>query len=84
MKISSIISKPNEYLNGFVKINGQINRNFKFKNLSKGFIEFSIPNIKDETYKVDIIIKNPTSPLDLLQSPDGRMLGLLIESLEII
>tara|TARA_B110000444_G_scaffold241855_1_gene258644 strand:- start:306 stop:1220 length:915 start_codon:yes stop_codon:yes gene_type:complete len=84
LKISSIISKPNEYLNGFVKINGQINRNFKFKNLSKGFIEFSIPNIKDETYKVDIIIKNPTSPLDLLQSPDGRMLGLLIESLEII
>ena len=84
LKISSIISKPNEYLNGFVKINGQTNRNFKFKNLSKGFIEFSIPNIKDETYKVDIIIKNPTSPLDLLQSPDGRMLGLLIESLEII
>ena len=75
------------YLQGVklaVKINGQINRNFKFRDSSQGFIEFSIPNMKNEIYKIDIIINNPTSPLDILQSPDGRMLGLLIESLEIL
>ena len=83
-KINSIITKPNEYLIGFVKINGRINKNFEFKDTNQGFIEFDIPNINDEIYKIDIMIKNPTSPLDLLQSPDGRMLGLLIESLEII
>ncbi len=84
LKINSIITKPNEYLIGFVKINGRINKNFEFKDTNQGFIEFDIPNINDEIYKIDIMIKNPTSPLDLLQSPDGRMLGLLIESLEII
>ena len=84
LKINSVITKQNEYLNGSVKINGQINRNFKFKGSSQGFIEFSIPNMKNEIYKIDIIIENPSSPLDILQSPDGRMLGLLIESLEIL
>ena len=67
-----------------MKINGRINKNFELKNSSQSFLEFPIPNDQDEIYKIDIMIENPTSPLDLLQSPDGRMLGLLIESLEII
>mgnify|MGYP000689910688 CR=1 FL=1 len=29
------------------------------------------------------IINNPTSPLELLQSPDARKLGILVESIEI-
>ena len=34
--------------------------------------------------KIDIHINNPLSPLELLQSADGRLLGILIESIEII
>ena len=84
LNINSIITKPNENLIGSVKINGRINQKFEFKNSSQSFLEFPLPNAQDEIYKIDIMIKNPTSPLDLLQSPDSRMLGLLIESLEII
>ena len=84
LNINSIITKPNKNLIGLVKINGRINKNFELKNSSQSFLEFPIPNDQDEIYKIDIMIENPTSPLDLLQSPDGRMLGLLIESLEII
>ena len=84
LNINSIITRPNENLIGSVNINGRINKKFEFKNLSQSFLEFPLPNVQDEIYKIDIMIKNPTSPLDLLQSPDSRMLGLLIESLEII
>ena len=84
LKIDSIITKPNENLIGSIKINGRINKNFEFEDSNQSFLEFPIPYVQDEIYKIDIMIKNPTSPLDLLQSPDGRMLGLLIESLEII
>jgi len=75
---------PNQYLNGFIIFDGKKIKSFKFKSLSSDFFEFSIPNLNNEPYKIDIIIDNPISPLDLMQSPDGRMLGLLIESIEII
>jgi len=84
LKINSVFKKPNENLIGYVKVNDYIVKNFEFKNSIHNFFEFNIPSVQDEIYKIDIIIKNPTSPLDLLQSADGRMLGLLIESLEII
>ena len=32
---------------------------------------------------IDFIVENPVSPLEKLESPDGRKLGILIESLEI-
>ena len=84
LNINSIITKPSKNLIGSVKINGRVNKDFELKNSSQSFLEFPLPNDQDEIYKIDIMIKNPTSPLDLLQSPDGRMLGLLLESLEII
>ena len=84
LKINSSIAMPNQYLNGFIIFDGKKIKSFKFKSLSSDFFEFSIPNLNNEPYKIDIIIDNPISPLDLMQSPDGRMLGLLIESIEII
>ena len=33
--------------------------------------------------KIDFIIKNPTSPLEILKSPDSRKLGLLLKSIEL-
>ena len=32
---------------------------------------------------IDFLIENPVSPLEQFQSPDGRKLGILIESLEL-
>jgi hypothetical protein len=32
---------------------------------------------------IKFIINNPISPLELLQSPDARKLGILVESIEI-
>ena len=89
LKISSSIADINKYLSGSVKFNGKKIKNFKFKNFensSDTFIEFLIPitDINNELYKVDIIVDNPISPLSLLRSADGRMLGILIESIEII
>ena len=43
-----------------------------------------IPNLENKPYKIDIHINNPLSPLELLQSADGRLLGILVESIEII
>jgi len=40
-------------------------------------------NLKNEIHKVDFIIKNPISPVSLLESPDGRSLGVLVESIKI-
>ena len=41
-------------------------------------------DLKSEFHKIDFIIKNPVSPVSLLESPDGRSLGILVESIKII
>ena len=84
LNLKSSIAKKNEELKGFIRIGDKKIKSFRFDNLSTGFLEFPIPNYLNEVYKIDIVIDNPLSPLDLLQSPDGRLLGLLIESIEII
>ena len=84
LKLVSLITRPNQKINGFIKINNKKFKYFEFKDLSDDFLEFEIPNLENKPYKIDIHINNPLSPLELLQSADGRMLGLLIESIEII
>ena len=39
--------------------------------------------IVDNTIYIKFIINNPISPLELLQSPDSRKLGILVENVEI-
>ena len=48
------------------------------------FMNVKKENLKNEIHKVDFIIKNPVSPVSLLESPDGRSLGILVESIKII
>ena len=86
LKINSSIAKKDKYLTGSIRFNGKKIQNFKFRNSSKEFINILIPELDfdNKYYKIDVIIDNPVSPLDLLQSADGRMLGLLIESIEIL
>ena len=48
-----------------------------FEKINEEIIPGSICYIK-------FIIDNPISPLELLQSPDARKLGILVESLELI
>ena len=49
------------------------------------FIDINLKqeNLIKELHKVDFIINNPVSPLSLLESADGRELGILLESIEI-
>ena len=84
LKLVSLITRPNQKINGFIKIDNKKFKHFEFKDLSDDFLEFEIPNLENKPYKIDVHINNPLSPLELLQSADGRMLGLLIESIEII
>jgi hypothetical protein len=84
LKLVSLITRPNQKISGFIKIGNKKLKSFEFKDLSNDFLEFEIPNLENKPYKIDIHINNPLSPIELLQSADGRMLGLLIESIEII
>ena len=84
LKLVSIMTRPNQEISGFIKIDNTKIKSFKFKDLSNNFLEFEVPNHENKTYKIDIHINNPLSPLELLQSADGRLLGILIESIEII
>ena len=54
--------------------------------LSKNSIELKLKKelITDDTHYLKFKISNPVSPLELFKSPDGRKLGLLVESIEIL
>ena len=84
LKLVSLMTRPNQEISGYIKIGNKKIKSFKFKDLSNDFLEFEIPNLENKPYKIDIHINNPLSPLELLQSADGRLLGILIESIEII
>ena len=53
--------------------------------LSENLIKLKINKemITNNICYIKFIINNPTSPLELLQSPDARKLGILVESIEI-
>ena len=57
----------------------------RFNNKDNKFIDINLKqeNLIKELHKVDFIIDNPVSPLSLLESSDGRELGILLESIKI-
>ena len=40
-------------------------------------------NINDNQVIIDFKFKNPTSPYEVLESPDARKLGILINNIEL-
>ena len=81
------ITKKNKTLDMDIYINGKFNKtiNFNYINNSKKekiSILLESESINNEV-KIDFIIKNPASPLELLQSPDSRKLGILVKNLEL-
>ena len=75
-------------LNMQVKFDGELAKKLtfdRFTNQDNQFIDITVKkeNLKNEIHKVDFIIKNPISPVSLFESPDGRGLGILVESIKI-
>jgi len=44
------------------------------------FINLNKITNSSDTFNIRFVIDNPTTKLELLQSPDARILGLLVES----
>ena len=81
------ITKKNKTLDMDIYINGKFNKTINFNYISnskkeKISILLESESINNEV-KIDFIIKNPASPLELLQSPDSRKLGILVKNLEL-
>ena len=75
-------------LNLHIKLDGKLGKKIsfdRFNNKNNKFIDINLKqeNLIKELHKVDFIIDNPVSPLSLLESSDGRELGILLESIEI-
>ena len=89
IKISSIITKKNRPINFTVKIDDNFSKKFSLKNINELknnsiFIKVDKNMLKKEIIYIKFIIDNPTTRLELLESPDARKLGILVESLELI
>jgi len=80
------ITKKNNILELDVYVNNTFNKNIKLakKNLDKK-IEILINEklVKNNEIKIDFNFKNPVSPYEVLKSPDGRKLGILIKNIKI-
>tara|TARA_B100001971_G_scaffold59043_1_gene54062 strand:- start:2186 stop:4315 length:2130 start_codon:yes stop_codon:yes gene_type:complete len=88
IKLGSLITKKNKPINFSININDIIVKKFSLMgigDLNENLIKLTINKemIPDNIYYIKFMIDNPTSPLELLQSPDARKLGILIESIEI-
>ena len=75
-------------LNVHIRLNGELVKELffdRFTNQNNKFIDITLKkeDLKRELHKVDFIIKNPVSPVSLFESPDGRELGILLESIKI-
>ena len=87
-KIKSVMANNVDKLNMQIKFDGKLAKRLtfdRFTNQDNQFIDITVKkeNLKNEIHKVDFIIKNPISPVSLLESPDGRSLGVLVESIKI-
>jgi len=88
IKLASLFTKKNENINFSININDLIFKKFSLKNiddLNENLIQLKINKeiIPSSICYIKFIIDNPISPLELLQSPDARKLGILVESIEI-
>ena len=71
-----------------ILLNKKIKKEFSVNDVKKIinqtiFLKINQNEIQDNNYVIDFLIENPVSPLEQLKSPDGRKLGILIESLEL-
>ena len=87
-KIKSAMTNNIDKLNLHIKFDGKLVKKIsfdRFNNKDNKFIDINLKqeNLIKELHKVDFIIDNPVSPLSLLESADGRELGILLESIEI-
>ncbi len=89
IKLNSLSTKKNEYINFSININDLIFKKFSLKSiddLNENLIKLKINEelIPGSVCYIKFIINNPVSPLELLKSPDARKLGILVESIELI
>ena len=81
------ITKKNNISELDIYVNNTFNQNLKLtKNNQNEKIEILInkKNIKNNEIKIDFNFKNLVSPYEVLESPDGRKLGMLIKNIKII
>jgi len=83
-KIKSVITNNTDKLNMRIILAKKLTFD-RFTNQDNQFIDITLKkeDLRRELHKVDFIIKNPVSPVSLLESPDGRELGILFESIKI-
>ncbi len=87
-KIKSVMTNNNDKLNIQVRVNDELVKKLffdRFSNQDNIFINIILKkeDLKRELHKIDFLIKNPVSPVSLLESADGRDLGILFESIKI-
>ncbi len=88
IKVRSISTKKNETLNLQIFFNNKIKKNYSLKSideLDNNLITFKIEQneLSSSNHLINFFIDNPISPLEKYQSPDGRKLGILLESIEL-
>ena len=67
-------------------VNNTFNQNIKLAKKNRDEkIEILInkKDVKSNEIKIDFNFKNPVSPYEVLESPDGRKLGILIKNIKI-
>ena len=80
------ITKKNNIMELDVYVNNVFNQSIKLaKKNQDEKIEILINKklIKNNEVKIDFNFKNPVSPYEVLESPDGRKLGILLKNIEI-
>ena len=88
IKVRSISTKKNESLNFQIFFNNKIKKRYSLKNideLNNHLITFEVNEgkLSNGNHLINFLINNPISPLEKYQSPDGRKLGILLESIEL-
>ena len=88
IKLGSLMTIKNKPINFSISVNDIPFKEFslnKVNDLNENLIKLKIKKemIVDNTIYIKFIINNPISPLELLQSPDSRKLGILVENVEI-
>jgi len=87
-KIKSVMTNNFDKLSMQIIVNGNLTKKLlfdRFTNQDNQFIDITIKkeDLRNELHKIDFKIDNPISPVSLLESPDGRGLGILVESIKI-
>jgi hypothetical protein len=86
IKIASFIKKNDNPIKFIIELNNKEVGKYSISNLKdldNIRIDMPLKKSNNDIYLINIKVINPITPLELLQSPDGRKLGLLVESLEI-